>query len=171
MKLTWKKINTVVCVAVMAGLISTSSLASQKAVNANLSISIKALKEKAYVTPEGKRKVSWVEPKKVVPGDEVVYAITYKNMGKQPTDDVVITNLIPQHMQFRPGSARTSKAEVKYSVDGGRSFKKPADLKVRTADGRVRRASSSDYTHIQWRLKQPLSPGKHGVLGYRATLK
>ncbi len=167
MNMTWKKLAAI---ALISGLLGTA-LANQKPVNANVSISIKALKEKVYVTPEGKRKVAWVEPKTVVPGDEVVYAITYKNMGKQPTDNVVITNLIPQHMMYRPGSARNSKADVKYSVDGGRTFKKASELKVRTADGRIRTASAGDYTHIQWRIRQPVAPGKHGVVGYRAILK
>ncbi len=165
MKTSWKSL----ALAALLASVANNAMAAQSPVNANLSISVSALQEKVQVSPEGERRVKWVQPSAVVPGDEVVYAITYKNKGKTPSDRVVITNVIPQQMKYRSGSAINNAANVRYSVDGGKTFEKPEALQVRAADGQLRPASPRDYTHIQWEILDSLAPGAEGIVGFRAV--
>ena len=73
---------------------------------------------------------------KVVPGTEVIYVITYRNAGKQPATEVVITNPIPAELAYRPERAR--------SVRGARGLRgRGQELgRARVAHGEGRRTAS-----------------------------
>ena len=49
--------------------------------------------------PDGSTKQELVPAAAAVPGDEVVYTVTFKNVGKQTADNIRITNPIPTEMQ------------------------------------------------------------------------
>src|SRR5262249_5357098 len=106
---------------------------------------------------------------KVVPGSEVIYVITYKNNGKQPAADVVITNPIPKELAYRPETGTGAAPEV--SVDAGKSWGALASLSVKGADGKPRPAQGNDVTHVRWKLHAPLKPGEEGTVSYRAVLE
>jgi len=106
----------------------------------------------------------------VVPGDEVVYTIDYTNQSKDVTTDVVITNPIPEHMNYEDGSAKGANSRIEFSTDG-KHFAAPEKLTVSTADGGSRPARAEDYTHVRWTLTAPLAPGKGGQVSYRAVLQ
>ena len=38
---------------------------------------------------------------RVIPGDEVIFTLHYRNYGTQPAEDVFITNPVPQHMELQ----------------------------------------------------------------------
>lgn len=103
----------------------------------------------------------------VTPGDRLVYVISYRNGGRQPVSDFIITNPIAAGIEFSGGES--SGAEM--SVDDGRSWGPLVRLTVRKADGASRPAQRADVTHLRWRFDQPLAPGAAGQVRFKARLK
>ncbi len=108
---------------------------------------------------------------KVVPGDDVIYTITATNISAAPVGDVVVTDPIPEHMDYRDGSAIGNGTEITFSVDGGQSYDEPANLTVVMSDGSVRPAGPQDYTDIRWKFTKELSSGESRWVRFRATLQ
>lgn len=106
----------------------------------------------------------------VVPGDEVIYTIHYVNKSKNVATNVVITNPIPEHMNYQQDSAEGVNTSIEFSADG-RHFAAPDKLTVPLADGKSRPARAEDYTYVRWTLTAPLAPGKEGHVSYRAVLQ
>lgn len=108
---------------------------------------------------------------KVVPGDVVIFTTTYTNIGKQPADKVVITNPVPEHMDYLDKSAEGKGANINFSVDKGKSYGTPDKLMVTDAQGKTRKAGPMDYTTIRWTLVKPVPPGGTGSVSFRARLQ
>lgn len=127
------------------------------------------------VEEAGKRVRKLVEPGKMIPGDEVVYTITYTNKGTRAADRVVVTNPVPQHTKLRAGSPEGANAEITYSADGGKSFAVADRLTVAARDtsGKAvtRAAVAADLTHVRWALKEPLAPGASGFVRFKAVIQ
>jgi len=128
--------------------------------------------EVTVTNEDGEKTVERTEAKLVLPGDEVIYTITYRNIGEEEATNVVITNPIPQHMIYKAGTALGDGTEIVYSVDGSH-FDLADKLKVKLPlpDAGERPATVQDYSHIRWILKTPVAPGKTGEVSYRARLE
>jgi uncharacterized repeat protein (TIGR01451 family) len=137
----------------------------------NIELKMIAEKEMVFTDAQGKKQIKRVEPAKVIPGEEIIYTITYTNSGDQNADNVYITNPVPEHMLYKEGSAEGIGTVITFSVDGGVTYDIPSKLKVKNIDGTLRPAVAEDYTHIRWTLKKPLSPKGNGNVVYRAILK
>lgn len=122
---------------------------------------------------KGEKEVKRVAAAKanVTPGDAVIFTTFYSNNGNEPASDIVINNPMPEHMLYIDGSAEGSGTKIELSVDKGRSFGAPENLKMMDVKGRERSAGPSDYTHIRWRLSEPLPPGGKGSVSFRAKVK
>ncbi len=132
--------------------------------------------QKEVEVDEGGRKVrKLVEPGKMVPGDEVVYTISYVNKGPRPAERVAIVNPVPQHTKFRAGSVEGANTEIAYSADGGKTFAAPEKLTVVARDAKgvpvTRPAIATDITHVRWTLREPLAPGANGYVRFRAVIE
>jgi uncharacterized repeat protein (TIGR01451 family) len=103
----------------------------------------------------------------VVPADRLVYVISYRNTGRQPVSDFVISNPISSSVEFI--GEESSGAEM--SIDGGKSFGQLVNLRVRGANGTQRAARRSDVTDIRWRLPGAIAPGASGQVTFKARLK
>ena len=79
---------------------------------------------------------------KVVPGDEVIYTMHYRNAGSEPADDVVITNPLPEHMLLLRTDVLEGGLNLIFSVNGGQEFDALARLSVIGEDGRQRPATA-----------------------------
>lgn len=121
--------------------------------------------------PDGATKSELIPVDVALPGDEVVYTVSFTNVSKQPADDIRITNPIPSEMRYLASSAFGPGSEVLYSVDGGFSYGAPKELKVKADDGSQRAADAADYTHIRWVLKAPLDAGAKGFARFRAIVR
>jgi len=108
------------------------------------------------------------------PGAIVFYTMNYVNSGDEAATDVVLDDPIPKGMVYIPGSAFGDHAEISFSVDGGKTFKKPSLLtyEVKTSDGKIdkRTASPEQYTHIRWTVKS-VSAGGKGQVGFQVRVK
>jgi uncharacterized repeat protein (TIGR01451 family) len=127
--------------------------------------------EQVVTAADGSQKTTLVPAQKVLPGHEVIYTVSFENISKESASDVVVTNPVPEHTTYVPGSAFGPGTEQLFSVDGGQTFAPAASLEVRGADGSTRAAGPSDYTHIRFVLKNALTPGAVAFARYRTAVK
>ena len=73
--------------------------------------------EQEYVDEHGHKAKRLVPAAKVVPGDQVIYTVTAKNVCDKSADDIVIANPIPDHMRYVPQSAVGTGTEIAYSLN------------------------------------------------------
>lgn len=145
----------------------TSSVIAQE--NGHLNVRTVVQKEEVTIDDEGNRSTRLVDATKVVPGDEVVYTVSFSNVSDEPAENVVITNPLPAELSYVDGSAFGPGADVQFSVDGGVTFGSPRDLEV-NEDGVVRGATADDFTHIRWVMGEQIAPGAQGIAQFRARL-
>ncbi len=127
--------------------------------------------EQIVLNEKGEKESRLVPVTTVVPGDEVIYTITFTNRADAEAETVVITDPVPEQMRYVEGSAFGGGTDILFSVDGGKSFGTPEELTVASADGSRRNARAEDYTHIRWKMRNPLQPGKQGHARFRAQLR
>ena len=139
--------------------------------NGKISLKAVAQVEKEVFNEEGKKVVKRFPADKVIPGDKVIYTIYYVNKSNDTADDVSITNPIPEHMIYSQGTASGQGTRITFSIDGGKRFDTPENLKIKMDDGTERQARPEEYTTIQWRFKEPLSAGDKGIVAFAAILK
>lgn len=99
-------------------------------------------------------------------GQVVYYTVRITNPTPIFANKVQVSQMIPANTTYLDGSAGGPGAEIEFSIDGGQSFARAQDLKL--ADG-VTRAPPERYTHIRWRLRNPLAPGAVALARFRAT--
>ncbi len=105
-----------------------------------------------------------VEPKVVVPGQPLVYTITYKNSGNQPVSNMVINNAVPKNVIFTGFGPQSQQGVV--SVDSGKTFGQLAALMVKGNNGQTRKADYKDVTHVRWTITKPVAGGTSGQVMY-----
>ena len=119
----------------------------------------------------GEPKTDLVAVDTAVPGDEVVYTVTFTNVGREAAENILITNPIPSQMRYVSGTAFGPGTDVEYSADGGTTWGRPAALRVSTDSGAERPAEANDYTHIRWALNSPLEVGERSFARFRAVVR
>ena len=135
-------------------------------------LSVKAIAEVEVNTVErGRETVKLVPADRVVPGDEVIYTVEIRNKGAMAVPPPRVDYPVPEHTRYVENTAAGPGAEVSFSVDGGRSFDRPENLKVLGLDGRKRPATAADYTHIRWQLKHILKGNSVAYARFRAVVK
>ncbi len=127
--------------------------------------------EITVVNDKGQKEIKRVPAEKVVPGDVVIYTTKFHNKGSESAAKVVITNPIPQHMEYVGGSATGVGTGIKFSIDQGASFDNPGNLKVKNPDGTMRTANASEYTTVRWSFIKALTPAEKGSVEFSARLK
>jgi uncharacterized repeat protein (TIGR01451 family) len=106
-------------------------------------------------------------PKLVVPGDQLVFVVRYKNAGSAPASKLSVTNPIPRAVAF----SETADGTETVSIDGGKNWGFLSQLKVVMPNGSSRTALPSDVTHIRWNLNQTLAAGSAGKLVFRGVVR
>lgn len=159
-----KYLTTLAAAALMA-LLYTPALAQQGKIELKTVVE----KEQRSTNEAGEEVVQLVTADQVVPGDMVIYTVTYTNVADQSVENVVITNPIAGELEYVAGSAFAPGADVSFSVDGGNSFAELEALRVER-EGEEVAATSADLTHIRWTLRESLDPGSQGFARFRARL-
>ncbi len=164
-----KKIALTVLCFILTNFVSAHTLWAQKKTD----IDLKAVAEIEVQTvdEDGKKQIKRVPAVKVIPGEEVIYTIYYTNIGQKMTENVVITNPVPEHMRYKDSSASGDGTLIVFSVDDGKTFAAPENLIVRDATGKEFPAVASDYTHIRWILQSSLPSNAEGQVSFRAILE
>ena len=68
-------------------------------------------------------------------------------------------------------SASGPGADISYSIDGGRTFDRPENLKILDSQGLKQIAAADAYTHIRWQLKNILKANAVAFARFRAVVK
>ena len=119
----------------------------------------------------GKKSAKWVKATKVVPGDIVKYVDTIVNDSKQTLKSVKVINPIDKHLIYIAKSAN-SKAEygLKFSIDGGKTFKEPSKLFITDKKGKKVLAQAKDYNALEFTVKEVPANSKVEV-SFKTKLK
>ncbi|MEM8984780.1 MAG: hypothetical protein AAGC71_17355 [Pseudomonadota bacterium] len=146
-----------------------AGLAANAADAGDLEVKTVVQKEAEVVAADGSKSVELVAADAVVPGEEVIYTVTFTNVSDKATDNIVISNPIPSQLTYVYGSAFGPGTTITFSVDGGQTFGSPETLVV--VDGDVERAATTeDFTNIRWEVQNPLNVGQRGFARFRARL-
>ena len=119
--------------------------------------------------PDGTVEMIYGPAERVVPGEELVYTITFTNTGTEPAENVVLDMPVEAEVTYVEGSAITCLAAVAFSVDGGATFASRSELFVAEGDI-LRPATAEDITNVRWTLNAPLAAGASGEVSLRAKL-
>ena len=136
----------------------------------HLNVTTIVQKELVTTTEDGQRETELVPAETVVPGESVIYTITFQNISDEPEENVVITNPIAETLTYVDGSAFGPGADIEFSIDGGQTFARRDALTV-DENGAVRPAEAKDFTHIRWVMQQELAVGAQGMARFSAVLK
>lgn len=164
------KLNAICAAAVLGAFIAPAN--AQTAPTA-VSLESEAMIERSTLGADGSERTELKNPGDViiVPGDRVVFTLTYRNKGAEAATGFRATNPMPGPVQFV--AAAEDWAEV--SVDGGKSWGKLSALTVpvKGADGveTTRAAGTQDVTHVRWVFANPIAPGSQGSISYRGIIK
>jgi uncharacterized repeat protein (TIGR01451 family) len=123
--------------------------------------------EKQQKKIDGTYSVTLEKPGIIIPGDQLVFVVRYRNTGNQPASNVTVTNPMPRAIVF----SGTSDGMELLSTDGGKSWGKLSELRVAKPDGTSRPALMSDVTHIKWTLNHTLNAGAEGKLIFRGVVR
>lgn len=133
-----------------------------------LEISNSVFQEVEVTAEDGRTERRQVPASRVIPGDEVVYVISYRNVGDGPVANVAITNPVPAELSFVGSAGALPVSE--FSVDQGAAFGDLADLTVPGPDGTPRQATANDVTHLRWILPE-LPAGSEGAVSFTARVR
>ncbi len=131
----------------------------------------KVLKQVIKAGKNGEKQFSYVEPTLATPGDVMLYSITFENIGKEPVNNIVVNNPIPNNSKYRMNSATGKNTKITFSIDGGKAFGNPEDLVVKDKTGKSWVAKPEEYTHIRWVYEKSLAPGEKGEVSYKTKIK
>jgi len=133
-----------------------------------VSVSMKAEQE---VTINKEKKM--VAVKTIDPGDVVLYTISYVNSGDEAATNAFLDDPIPKGTVYIIGSAFGNDADITFSIDGGKTFKKPSLLTYEVKiNGKMEKrvASPEQYTDIRWTVSMIPDRGK-GQVGFKVRVK
>jgi uncharacterized repeat protein (TIGR01451 family) len=126
--------------------------------------------EKEVKTADGRVEKQRVPAQKAIPGTEVIYTSSFRNVGKRPAANISIVNPVPANTTLVGGSAFGENTEISYSADGGTTWAPADKVRVTGKDGKPRPAGISEFTHIRWTYRGELPPGKQGTVGFRVVV-
>ena len=136
----------------------------------HLDVTTTVQKQEVTVNDLGEAETRLVAADTVVPGESVVYTITFQNISDEPAANVVITNPISEDLTYVNGSAFGPGTVIQFSTDGGQNFAAADELTV-IDDGVSRPAGPDDFTHIRWVMQNELAVGAQGTARFTAVLQ
>lgn len=138
-----------------------------------ISLDIKVEKE-VKLREAGKMVVERQPAEKTNKGDILVYKITYKNITSDPVKSVSVVDPVPKGTIYISGSAAGRSTEIRFSIDGGNTFKKePVKyISMNKDKSKSERIASPDmYTHVSWVVKKTIAPGESGQVSFKVVVK
>jgi uncharacterized repeat protein (TIGR01451 family) len=167
-------------VALISVLIAVALLLAAKPASAaeGLEISLIAeVRQEVEVSP-GRRVARLVPAQVLRQGQEIFYTVRIRNTAATPAQNVEVVQRIPQNTSYVANSAGGPGAEIAVSADGltfsreGAVIITEQSTLARSADDAsrlTRPATARDYTHVRWRLRNPLAPGAVALARFRAV--
>jgi uncharacterized repeat protein (TIGR01451 family) len=159
---------TAITLLFLASMIPAAAAAEDGAL---VKLKSEVLKETQIVNEQGEKETLFVPVTSAMPGEVLIFTISYVNEGDEEARNILLTNPVPEHMVYEAQSAQGEGSRISYSVDGGSIYGPPDSLSIAGDDGQKRKAIPSDFTHIRWQLVDPVAPGGSGTVSFKASLK
>jgi len=190
--------NLAYATALAAAAISGSALALASSTQAyaqaapaaqSVKLSSKAMVERIEKAADGSDLAVLKTPDDViiVPGDTIVFTISYVNSSAEPATGFRATNPMPGAIRF----VEAAEDWAVVSADGGKTFGKLGELTIterieepavydddtgaKISDARsqdvTRNATHADVTHVRWNFADAIAPGNSGSVSYRGVVK
>lgn len=137
----------------------------------NLRFDSRAEVEVKVTDAQGKTELKREPAARVIPGTEVIFVNQVVNEGAETASGLVVTNPVPENMEYVGDSAVGAGTIATFSIDGGKTFAPPDQLLVKNPDGTSRVAAPREYTHIRWTLGIPLPSKGSTEVEFRAKVK
>jgi uncharacterized repeat protein (TIGR01451 family) len=150
-------------------LLTTFTVPTHTAEPGAIKISSIAEKETEVIDKNGNKTSKRTRVDTAVPGDEIIYTITFENISTKPASNIVITNPIPNDTTYI--SATGVNTEITFSIDCNNQYATPDKLIVTTKEGVTRLAVPSDYSHLRWVYTGELGVDKTSQVSFRAVIK
>ena len=131
----------------------------------------KVFKQVIKKDKDGNTSYNYIKPGIVLPGDVMMYVISFENIGSDLAEGIVINNPMPNNSKYRMDSAVGKNTTITFSVDSGKNFGNPDDLVVEDKNGKEWKAKSESYTHIRWIYNKPLAPGEKSEVSFKTQIK
>lgn len=107
-----------------------------------LSVTTRMMVEQRVAAADGTTRTRLVPAERVVPGDRITVFVAYRNTGRQPIANLVLTNPVPPSTVYRGPAAGSPAPEL--VANGGQ---------------------------VRWRLTRPIAPGTGGELAFTAVVR
>jgi hypothetical protein len=120
--------------------------------------------EKFVTAPGGRTSRVLARADRLNPGDNVIFVV---NWTARRGSEFTVTNPLPRAVAFQ----RSVDGAEEVSVDGGYTWGRMQDLRVRERDGAIRSATPEDVTHLRWRVPGALALRGSGQLTYRGVVR
>ena len=133
----------------------------------NVSLQTQVMVERTTTDAQGQAHTTLEDPAVVVPGDHLVFVLNYRNNGRTPATDFVVTNPLPSAVAY----AGTDDPRADVSIDGGHNWGKLAAIQTRGSDGAMRPARADEVNSIRWVFAQPIPAGEAGRLTFRGVVR
>lgn len=163
-----KKISLFTRLGILGLLLTTSAVSASQQGHIKLTSTVN--KQITVIDQNGHSTLKLIPAKKVLPGETLQYVTSFKNISSQIADDIGITNPIPLNTQYLANTATGQNFTIKYSIDGGKHWAQPAQLKKRDINGKWQLASAKDYTHIRWTYRGSLAPHEQKKISFNVKL-
>ena len=150
-------------------LLAAASLAAPQ-----ITLEVIAEREVTEVNEQGQKVTRRVTATDTTPGDTLYYTLRYRNAGTDAARNVQIDNPIPDSTAYQPESAWGEGTDILFSIDEGKSFKKPANLsyEITERDGSTRKlqAKPEQYNAIRWTVTE-IPPAAEGSVGFSVIVQ
>ena len=160
--------NLLLKIALIFGL--TISPLAAMAENGPIKFTNTVMKEVIEKNDKGEELTSYVEPATAVPGNTMMYTITFENIGDKSVSNIVINDPLPNNSKYIANSAEGKNTTITFSADGEK-FDVPSKIKLKDASGKIWTASADKYTHIRWTYKKNLQPGEIGKVTFKTKIR
>jgi len=144
------------------------TLSAQAFAKPLISVSMKA--EKEVTVNNVKKKVAATT---VDSGDVIFYTLNYVNSGNEAATNAVLDDPIPKGTVYLAGSAFGKDADITFSIDGGKTFKKPSLLTYEVKiNNKIEKktASAEQYSNIRWTISVVPAHGS-GQIGFQVKVR
>jgi uncharacterized repeat protein (TIGR01451 family) len=158
-----KTIKRVLNDSVFATLAAVALSSPGQAATGGITLNNSVLVQQKSAAADGTTRVVLVPAKRAVPGDHVVFRITYKNDVGQPVTGMVVSNPVPADLTYRGPAEGSPAPEV--STDGVHF----AALSALTVAGHPARAEQ--VRAVRWLVNGTVRPGATGRYSFEATIR
>lgn len=148
--------------AFIAGIFLVSAPAAAETVTLKSEVFVEKI-----VEVDGEQQVVRVAPETVIPGDKLVFVITYENASMEPVAGFELNNPLPNAVIYAGQEGQPALV----SVDHGVNFGELATLTVAEADGTERPATNADVTNLRWSFDRPIAAKETGNLSFLAFVR